>query len=136
MGLLDDPLGTLFGSGEKSGAIDPRLNRDPAGQRWWDTWERMYQGQTSPENILAQAYNLMTEPIEIKANGAVVPIHRMARAEGLMGLLQPWQSGGQTLEQGRMGATYYNPGDSGILGGAISNFAGGFGRGFGLKLGE
>jgi len=42
MGLFDDPVGTIFGSGEKTGAVDRRVSREPEGQRWWENWERTF----------------------------------------------------------------------------------------------
>lgn len=140
MGLLDDPLGTLFGSDGNQGVVDKRANREPEGQRWWEKWESLFGtgGMADPTNLYAKALQSLNQPpVTLNFGGqriSVQPRSAQRQAQAYLGLLQPWMEGGMELERGRYGQPYYQPADSGLFGSVINGLAGGIGRGIGQSL--
>lgn len=83
----------------------------------------------------------LLEPLTLSIDGHSYPVVTkwdrarndlaMQYVAALTGMMNPWLQGGMELERGRYGAPYQTPGSSGLLGGAVNSFAGGFGKGFG-----
>lgn len=137
MGLLDDPLGTIFGGAGDQGVVDKRANREPEGQRWWEKWESLFGtgGTADPTSLYAKALQSLEQPpVTLNFGGqriSVQPKSGQRQAQAYLGLLQPWMEGGMELERGRYGQPYYQAPDSGLLGGLV----GSAGKMFGAALG-
>jgi len=135
MGLFDDPIGYLFGEEDKEVVMDRRLPREERGEKWWQTWDRIFGqgGPADPYDIYGKATELLRqEPVKINIGGqtiSVYPQSRQRQATGLLSALDLWREGGLTLESGRMGQPYYSEGGDGLLGTLIGGVASGFGGG-------
>ncbi|MCB2226659.1 MAG: hypothetical protein KQH53_08270 [Desulfarculaceae bacterium] len=133
MGLLDDPLGFIFGSDGDQGTVDTRSDRTGEGKRYWQRWEEIFgpDGPGDPYQLVERALGELTAPaINIGLDGVTIPAYqnsRIRRAAALMDMVDPWLQGGYLLEQGRKGMGYIQPSNGGLLGNTLDAFATGLG---------
>lgn len=148
MGLIDDPLGFVFGDDGDQGAIDRRVNREDEGERWWQRWEATF-GAGGPMDPLA-VYpkitaaldrTLATPKFNLNFDGKSYPVtpsyareapYRYAAALG--SLMDPWLQGGMELERGRYGSPYYREPSGGLVGTFGNSLAKSTGEGLGNAL--
>jgi len=133
MGLLDNPLGFIFGDDGDKGVVDTRADRTGEGKRFWQRWEELFGpgGPGDPGRLYGLALGELTAPpININLDGVNIPAFpraRVRRAEALLRMAEPWLRGGYLLEQGRRGMGYYRPPSGGLIGNALNSFASGLG---------
>ena len=156
MGLLDNPVGAIFGDegGMETGVIDTRLGRDPEANNFLHLWNDMfnlpsgyvkegeeaapdYRGNMFIPELLNQAMGKMNATIPVSIDGnvfQVLPGANRQQAATMLSLLDPWMKFGQQLENERMGQGWANrdQGESGLMG----NFLDSLGRSAGGTVGK
>ncbi len=140
MGLLDDPLGLIFGDDGDQGVIDTRADRTGEGQRYWQKWETVFgdDGPADPLRIYQEAMKALNTPaINVSLDGVSIPAlprAGLSKAQALLGVVQPWLEGGYLLEQGRKGMGYSEPASGGLVGNMLGSVANSFGNTVGRGL--
>lgn len=140
MGLFDDPLGFIFGDNGDQGVVDTRAGRTGEGKRFWERWEAVFGegGPADPLKVYQEAMNALNiPPINVQLDGVNIPAlprAGLAKAQALLGTIQPWLEGGYLLEQGRKGMGYREPASGGLVGNVLNSAASSFGSTVGSGL--
>ena len=141
MGLLDNPVGFVFGEDPSAETVDRRKDRTSEGKRWWQQWKEIYQngGNLDPGHVMNRAYDVLNKgPVQITSPWGSFPVYprsQQRQSQAYLGLLDPWYNAGMMLEGQRLGQAVYNPGQPGLLGNFLDNAAGSLGRSIGGGVG-